>query len=121
MPRAQPSCWRNFCSGPGGARVVLAPEAPQEVGACRVVVAVLVDRQAVEQLERCFGSVELGDGDCPVQRTVTSLSATVSFFSVVTLDDELVGEALLWGIDTHNRCAQVGLAFLPGFRCRNSR
>ena len=41
--------------------------------------------------------------------------------SAVTLDDELVGEALLWGIDTHNRCAQVGLAFLPGFRCRNSR
>lgn len=49
---------------------------------------------------------------------VTSVSETVSFFSVVTLDDELVGEALLWGIDTHNRCAHVGLAFLPAFRGR---
>jgi RimJ/RimL family protein N-acetyltransferase len=36
----------------------------------------------------------------------------------VALDEELVGEALLWGIDTYNRAANVGLAFLPAFRER---
>ncbi len=49
---------------------------------------------------------------------VTSVSDEVSFFSVVTLDEELAGEALLWAIDAHNRCAQVGLALLPEFRGR---
>jgi RimJ/RimL family protein N-acetyltransferase len=46
---------------------------------------------------------------------VTTVSEEVSFFSVVTLDEELVGEALLSGIDTYNRFAHVGLALLPPF------
>ena len=31
---------------------------------------------------------------------------------------ELAGEALLWGIDLHNRSAHLGLSLLPGFRGR---
>lgn len=50
---------------------------------------------------------------------VTDVTDDVAFFSVVTAgDDELVGEALLWGIDLHSRLAEVGLALLPGFRGR---
>jgi RimJ/RimL family protein N-acetyltransferase len=49
---------------------------------------------------------------------VTTVSEDVSFFSVATLDEQLVGEALLWGIDTYNRVARVGLAFLPEHRGR---
>src|SRR3954470_19534593 len=38
----------------------------------------------------------------------------VAFFSVVQLaDDELAGEALLWGIDSHNRLGHLGLALRP--------
>jgi RimJ/RimL family protein N-acetyltransferase len=39
------------------------------------------------------------------------------YFSVVRLlDDALVGSALLWGIDQHNRFAHLGLSLLPIFR-----
>jgi RimJ/RimL family protein N-acetyltransferase len=38
-------------------------------------------------------------------------------FSIVRLDsDALVGAALLWGIDTHNRSAHLGLSLLPDAR-----
>ena len=50
---------------------------------------------------------------------VKEVSDDVAFFSIVTVDGgELAGEALLWGIDLHNRLAHVGLALLPGFRGR---
>jgi RimJ/RimL family protein N-acetyltransferase len=40
-------------------------------------------------------------------------------FSVVELaTGELAGEALLWGIDLHNRSAHIGIALLPAFRGR---
>ncbi len=40
-------------------------------------------------------------------------------FSVVAVeDDELLGEALLWSIDLHNRYAHVGIALLPAARGR---
>lgn len=40
-------------------------------------------------------------------------------FSVVELrSQELVGAAGLWGIDTHNRSAHLGLSLLPDFRGR---
>jgi len=40
-------------------------------------------------------------------------------FSVVAVDgDELLGEALLWHIDLHNRSAHVGIALLPSARGR---
>lgn len=38
-------------------------------------------------------------------------------FSVVALDrNELAGDAVLWGIDTHNRSAHLGLGLRPAFR-----
>jgi RimJ/RimL family protein N-acetyltransferase len=40
-------------------------------------------------------------------------------FSVVELaSDELAGDALLWGIDSHNRTAHVGVSLRPAFRGR---
>jgi RimJ/RimL family protein N-acetyltransferase len=40
-------------------------------------------------------------------------------FSVVEPDSgELAGSAALWGIDTHNRSAHIGMALLPAFRGR---
>jgi RimJ/RimL family protein N-acetyltransferase len=40
-------------------------------------------------------------------------------FSVVHLsDEELVGEAVLWGIDLHNRSGHLGIALRPTFRGR---
>ena len=40
-------------------------------------------------------------------------------FSVVHLaSGELAGEALLWGIDVHNRSAHMGISLRPGFRGR---
>lgn len=38
-------------------------------------------------------------------------------FSVVELDGgTLIGSAVLWGIDLHNRCAHIGLGLLPASR-----
>jgi RimJ/RimL family protein N-acetyltransferase len=33
-------------------------------------------------------------------------------------NDELAGDALLWGIDTHNRSAHLGISLRPVFRKR---
>ena len=47
-------------------------------------------------------------------------SDDVAFFSAVELPaQELVGEALLWGIDSHNRTAHLGIALRPGSRGRD--
>lgn len=49
-------------------------------------------------------------GDTPENR---------AYFSVVHLaDDQLAGEACLWGIDQHNRLAHIGIALLPAYRGR---
>lgn len=43
----------------------------------------------------------------------------VAVFSVVQLaGDQLAGDALLWGIDLHNRMAHLGLGLRPAFRGR---
>ena len=48
---------------------------------------------------------------------VTGPSDEAACFSVVELESrELAGEALLWGIDTHNRTAHPGIALRPAFR-----
>ena len=58
-----------------------------------------------------------GSGDSPY--AVAGPSDEVAFFSVVELaSGELAGEALLWGIDTHNRTAHIGMALRPSFRGR---
>jgi RimJ/RimL family protein N-acetyltransferase len=50
---------------------------------------------------------------------ITEATDKATIFSVVTLaDDELVGDALLWDIDTHNRSAHVGLSLFPASRGR---
>lgn len=43
----------------------------------------------------------------------------VACFSVVDLADaQLVGEALLWAIDRHNRAAHIGISLRPSYRGR---
>ena len=50
---------------------------------------------------------------------VTGPSDEAACFSVVELESqELAGEALLWGIDPHNRTAHLGIALRPAFRGR---
>jgi RimJ/RimL family protein N-acetyltransferase len=50
---------------------------------------------------------------------VTDPTDDAACFSVVNLaDDELAGEALLWGIDHHNRSAHIGISLRPAFRGR---
>jgi len=51
---------------------------------------------------------------------VSGPSDDVAVFSVVDLarDEALAGEALLWGIDLHNRSAHLGISLLPEFRGR---
>jgi RimJ/RimL family protein N-acetyltransferase len=50
---------------------------------------------------------------------VAGPSDQAACFSVVELESqELAGEALLWGIDTHNRTAHLGIALRPAFRGR---
>ena len=45
--------------------------------------------------------------------------ADAAIFSVEELAaGELAGEALLWGIDTHNRSAHLGISLRPAFRGR---
>lgn len=46
-------------------------------------------------------------------------SSDVVCFSVVDIESgDLAGEALLWGIDLHNRLAHLGVSLRPGFRGR---
>ncbi|GII33203.1 GNAT family N-acetyltransferase [Planotetraspora mira] len=50
---------------------------------------------------------------------VAAPSDDAACFSVVESESrELAGEALLWGIDTHNRMAHVGISLRPAFRGR---
>jgi RimJ/RimL family protein N-acetyltransferase len=50
---------------------------------------------------------------------ISEPSKTTAPFSVVDLStQELAGEALLWGIDDHNRTGHLGIALRPGFRAR---
>lgn len=50
---------------------------------------------------------------------VSDPSDDAAIFSVVVRDtEELAGEALLWGIDQHNRLAHLGISLLPSMRGR---
>ncbi|MCX4524660.1 MULTISPECIES: GNAT family N-acetyltransferase [unclassified Streptomyces] len=56
-------------------------------------------------------------GHSPYEPAAPADDAAV--FSVVAAGSgELAGEALLWGIDTHNRGAHLGMSLLPGCRGR---
>ncbi len=51
--------------------------------------------------------------------SVEDLPDSVACFSVVELEgEELVGETLLWSIDSHNRLAHLGVSIRPRFRGR---
>jgi RimJ/RimL family protein N-acetyltransferase len=61
----------------------------------------------------------IAPGSAASPYTVSDPTDDAACFSVVRLaDDELVGEALLWGIDLHNRSAHLGIALRPTFRGR---
>jgi RimJ/RimL family protein N-acetyltransferase len=48
---------------------------------------------------------------------IREVSNDVAVFSAVSLaDDELLGEALLWGIDVHNRSTHIGISLRPAVR-----
>lgn len=50
---------------------------------------------------------------------VSHPSPDAACFSVVERSsDDLAGEALLWGIDLHNRMAHIGISLRPAFRGR---
>ncbi|MBP2704326.1 GNAT family N-acetyltransferase [Microbispora sp. RL4-1S] len=58
-----------------------------------------------------------GSGHSPYE--VTEPRDDAACFSVVELDSQaLAGEALLWGIDSHNRTAHLGISLIPAFRGR---
>ena len=49
-------------------------------------------------------------------RTAHDRADVAQFAAVELATSELVGEALLWGIDLHNRYAHLGIALRPAFR-----
>jgi RimJ/RimL family protein N-acetyltransferase len=66
---------------------------------------------------RPWRPITAGSGHSPY--AVAEPSDEAACFSVVELESqELAGEALLWGIDTHNRTAHVGISLRPAFRGR---
>ncbi|MFD8481818.1 GNAT family N-acetyltransferase [Kitasatospora sp. NPDC059673] len=66
---------------------------------------------------RPWQPIAAGSGHSPF--VVAGPSDEAACFSVVELEsEELVGEALLWGIDPHSRTAHLGLALRPAFRGR---
>ena len=61
----------------------------------------------------------IAPGSAASPYAVAEPSEEAACFSVVDLSsDELAGETLLWGIDTHNRTAHVGISLRPAFRNR---
>lgn len=62
--------------------------------------------------------VAAGSEDSPY--SIGRLGEKAAVFTVVSLADsaEVLGDALLWGIDLHNRTAHVGVSLLPDARGR---
>jgi RimJ/RimL family protein N-acetyltransferase len=58
-------------------------------------------------------------GSAASRYRVTNPGDDPAFFSVVELDTgELAGEAVLWGVDLHNRVGHVGISLRPSLRGR---
>jgi RimJ/RimL family protein N-acetyltransferase len=70
---------------------------------------------------RPWRPVAPGSADSPYRGPAArdDLGATVKFSAVELATGELVGEALLWGIDLHNRSAHIGISLRPAFRGRH--
>jgi RimJ/RimL family protein N-acetyltransferase len=61
----------------------------------------------------------IAPGSAASPYAVTNPTDETACFSVVELaGEELAGEALLWGIDAHNRTAHIGISLRPTFRGR---
>jgi RimJ/RimL family protein N-acetyltransferase len=61
----------------------------------------------------------ISPGSAQSPYAVADPSDEAACFSVVELESqELVGEALLWGIDTHSRTAHIGISLRPASRGR---
>ena len=67
---------------------------------------------------RPWRPVSPGSADSPY-RKVSDPSTVVRFSAVELATDELAGEAVMYGIDLHNRSAYIGLALRPAFRGRH--
>ena len=58
-----------------------------------------------------------GSADSPYRMAADRDERGAVMFSVVELaNGELAGEALLWGLDLHNRNAHIGISLRPAFR-----
>jgi RimJ/RimL family protein N-acetyltransferase len=68
---------------------------------------------------RPWRPVAPGSADSPYRRGPAARedhAEAVRFSAVELVTGELVGEALLWGIDPHNRNAHIGISLRPAFR-----
>ncbi|MGO9193513.1 MAG: GNAT family N-acetyltransferase [Streptosporangiaceae bacterium] len=67
---------------------------------------------------RPWRPVAPGSADSPYRGPAArdDIGAAVKFSAVELATGELVGEALLWGIDLHNRSAHLGISLRPAFR-----
>jgi RimJ/RimL family protein N-acetyltransferase len=67
---------------------------------------------------RPWRPVTPGSADSPYRGTAAGADhgETVKFSAVELATGELAGEALLWGIDLHNRNAHIGISLRPAFR-----
>ena len=63
---------------------------------------------------RPWRPVTPGSADSPYRGPAAD--DAVTFSAVELASGELVGEALLWGIDLHNRRAHIGISLRPAFR-----
>ena len=68
-------------------------------------------------VSRAWRPIPVGTPQSPY--AISPPTDDVAKFSVTLLaDGSLAGEALLWGIDQHNRLAHIGLSLLPACRGR---
>jgi RimJ/RimL family protein N-acetyltransferase len=57
-----------------------------------------------------------GSADSPFQPSTLDTDVVDRFSAVDLAGGELIGDAVLWGIDQHNRAAHIGLSILSQFR-----
>ncbi|HET7045483.1 MAG TPA: GNAT family protein [Gaiellaceae bacterium] len=99
-----------------GERVALRPRRPEDVDVLHAELYDDVETRARADT-RPWRPIPPGSPESPY--AVTGAGTEAAPFSVIELgEDELAGEAIVWGIDLHNRVAHLGLALLPAFRGR---
>jgi RimJ/RimL family protein N-acetyltransferase len=68
---------------------------------------------------RPWRPVAPGSAHSPYRETDEHGEVVVPFSAVDLASGELAGEAMLWGVDLHNRNAHIGLSLRPAFRGRH--